>query len=225
MSTVTTIPQEPQTGSSKMLVAMVGIGTICALLIALVYEGTFDRIAHLQAEALEAAVFRVLPGTSSTAVFALTDSGTFEPAKDGDERQVYAGYNDQGELTGVAVEAAGQGYAGIIRILVGYDPATETVVGFYVLQSNETPGLGDKIEKDENFLANFSGLDVSLENGQLKNRVVPVKSGTKANPWEVEAITGATISSRAIAEAIDKDFGEMVPLIHEHQQDFQKMKE
>lgn len=223
MNAVSIIQQEPQTGSGKMLVAMVGIGTICALLIALVYEGTLDRIADLQAKALEAAVFRVLPGTSSTTVFALTDSGSFEPAQEGAERVVYAGYNDQGALTGVAMEAAGQGYAGIIRILVGYDPAAETVVGFYVLQSNETPGLGDKIEKDENFLANFTALDLSLENGQLKNRVVPVKNGTKANPWEVEAITGATISSRAIAETIDKGIGDMVPLIHEHQQDFQKM--
>ncbi len=223
MNTATTIPSESQASSSKMLVAMVGIGTLCALLIALVYEGTFDRIAHLRAEALEAAVFRVLPGTSTTIVFALTSSGTFELAEEGADRVVYAGYNDQGALTGVAVEAAGQGYAGIINILVGYDPATETVVGFYVLQSNETPGLGDKIEKDEKFLANFSGLDVSLENSQLKNRVVPVKSGTKANPWEVEAITGATISSRAIAEIIDTGVGEMIPLIHKHQQVFQKM--
>lgn len=222
MSTVSTIPQESRASSSKMLVAMVGIGTICALLIAVVYEGTLDRIALLQAKALEAAVFRVLPGTSSTAVFALTDSGRFAPAGEEAGRVVYAGYNDQGELTGVAVEGAGQGYAGMIRILVGYNPASETVVGFYVLQSNETPGLGDKIEKDENFLANFSGLDVSLANGQLKNRVVPVKNGTKTNPWEVEAITGATISSRAIAAAIDADISAIIPMIHEHQQDFQK---
>lgn len=205
-----------------MLRAMVGLGTLCALLIVLTYEGTSERIATLQDQALEAAVFRVLPGTTTSSVFALTSSGTFEPATEKTGTLVYAGYDEDGTLTGIAIEASGQGYAGIIRILYGYDPATETVVGFYVLQSNETPGLGDKIEKEEDFLANFEGLDVKLENGQLRNHVVPVKNGTKVNPWEVDAITGATISSRAIADIIDQSAGEILPVIVDNRSVFEK---
>ena len=49
---------------------------------------------------------------------------------------------------GVAVEASGKATPDIIRILYGYDPENRQVVGFYVLESKETPGLGDKIEKD-----------------------------------------------------------------------------
>jgi electron transport complex protein RnfG len=89
------------------------------------------------------------------------------------------------------------------------------VVGFYVLESKETPGLGDKIEKDPTFLANFEDLDVSLStDGQtLEQEVTMVKSGTKRNPWEIDAITGATISSRAITEIIGTSMAEMAPKI------------
>jgi Na+-translocating ferredoxin:NAD+ oxidoreductase subunit G len=57
--------------------------------------------------------------------------------------------------------------------LYGYNPSTQTVVGFYVLESKETPGLGDKIEKDENFLANFRELSVALsaDLSQVENKV------------------------------------------------------
>ena len=75
------------------------------------------------------------------------------------------------------------GYADIISILYGYAPEKQAVIGIYVLASKETPGLGDKIEKDENFLANFIALDVSLKDdlSALKHEVIPVKNGEKKN--------------------------------------------
>jgi electron transport complex protein RnfG len=79
------------------------------------------------------------------------------------------------------------------------------VVGIQVLESKETPGLGDKIETDPDFLRNFERLDVALaEDGSgLANRVVAVRTGEKEHPWEVDGITGATISSVAIAAILD----------------------
>jgi electron transport complex protein RnfG len=208
--------------SRKMLQAMVGIGVLCALLIVLTYEGTLPRIEQLRAEALERAIFKVLPGISTTKAFTLNEQGELVPPG-GDKAVasvVYAGYDEQGGLVGVAIEAAGQGYADILRILYGYDPAKEAIIGFYVLESKETPGLGDKIEKDPKFLANFASLDVSLnEQGTaLKNKVVPVKNGDKQHPWEVDCITGATISSRAIGNIIGASTSEWVPLIYNHRQ-------
>ena len=87
----------------------------------------------------------------------------------------------------------------------------QTVVGFYVLESKETPGLGYKIEKDPNFLENFKALDVSLAEdfSALKNKVVPVKQGKKENAWEVDCITGATISSKAIGNIIGASYRKM----------------
>ena len=123
----------------------------------------------------------------------------------------------------MAIEASGLGFADVLRILYGYDPEKQAVVGFYVLESKETPGLGDKIEKDDNFLANFIALDVSLNENQdaLKNKVVPVKQGDKENAWEVDGITGATISSRAIGNIIGESTERLVPLIYKNKNTFE----
>jgi electron transport complex protein RnfG len=211
-------------GSKKMLIAMVGIGVVCALLIVFTYEGTFGRIEKLKAEALEQAVFKVLPGITKTGIFELSPDGKFisSDGKDRTKTLVYAGYDDQNTLKGIAIEASGQGYADILKVLYGFDPATQTIVGFYVLESKETPGLGDKIEKDENFLSNFNGLSVALSEDftTVINKVVPVKFGTKENPWEVEGITGATISSRAIGNIIGESTATMIPLIYQQKESF-----
>ena len=205
--------------SFKMLRAMVGIGILCALMIVLTFEGTLPRIERLRAEALERAIFKVIPGISKTETFEFEEN-TFS-VSDGNHipgQVVYAGYDDNDNLIGVAIEASGQGYADIIRILYGYDPEKQAVVGFYVLESKETPGLGDKIEKDPNFLANFEALDVSLDedHSAIKNVVVPVKNGDKENPWEVDGITGATISSRAIGNIIGESTEYWAPLINKN---------
>ncbi len=227
MSEPKTISPGTQTndGSKKMLVAMVGIGVVCALLIVFTYEGTFGRIEMLKAEALEQAVFKVLPGITKTGIFELTPDGKFisSDGKDRTKTLVYAGYDDQNTLKGIAIEGSGQGYADILKILYGYDPASQTIVGFYVLESKETPGLGDKIEKDENFLFNFKGLSVALSEDfkTVINKVVPVKFGTKENPWEVEGITGATISSRAIGNIIGESSATIIPLIYQQKESFE----
>ncbi|MCH6235800.1 FMN-binding protein [Cognataquiflexum rubidum] len=226
MSADKTISTQPNTtaSSKKMLIAMVGIGVICALLIVLSYEGTKERIEILKAEALEKAVFKVVPGISKTRIFELTAEGTFVPSdgKDRSKTLVYAGYDDTDAFKGIAIEASGQGYADILRILYGYDPETQTVVGFYVLESKETPGLGDKIEKNDDFLANFKALTVALTEDltQIQNPVVPVKEGKKVNPWEVDGITGATISSRAIGNIIGESSARIVPLIYSQKETF-----
>ncbi len=219
------ISTNASTSSTKMLVAMVGIGILCALLIVVTFQGTLPRIERLRAEALAQAVFKVLPGTSQTRTFFIDNSGQFTEmvAEETAVTKVYAGYDQQGQLTGVAVEASGQGYADILRILYGYQPQSQSIVGFHVLESKETPGLGDKIEKDANFLANFEQLDVSLAEDlkQLQNQVVPVKQGEKQHPWEVDGITGATISSRAIGDILGASTMEWVPLIYQQRGNFE----
>ena len=225
METTTQPINQTSPGSTKMLVAMVGIGVMCALLIVLVYEGTFSRIENLKAEALQEAIFKVLPGTEKTKAFQLTEDGNFttEIKKDSKGQLVYAGYSADDQLTGVAISASGQGYADIISILYGYDLKTETVVGFYVLETKETPGLGDKIEKEPHFLANFEALDVSLtdDKSAVKNKVITVKQGEKQNAWEVDGITGATISSRAIGSILGESTSELLPKIFQNKEVFE----
>lgn len=225
MSKATNIQANSTTGSAKMLRAMVGIGLICALLIVLTFEGTLPIIEKNKAEALEKAIFKVLPGTVTKKTFKLDDQQVFTEITNAEKEVplVYAGYDENGELVGIALEAAGMGFADVLRILYGYDPEKEQIIGFYVLESKETPGLGDKIEKDPAFLANFEALDVSLKENEeaLKNTVVTVKKGEKEKPWEIDGITGATISSRAIGDILRSSTAEWVPILHQNKKVFE----
>ena len=182
MSQGTTKATKTPASSMKMLRAMLGIGVISALLIVLSFELTLPRVQRLKAEALEQAIFTVLPGTVHTQAYGIQPNGALVELANDDTATLtcYAGYDTNEQLVGYAVEAAGQGYADIIRILYGYDPNQQVVIGFQVLESKETPGLGDKIEKEQRFLDNFNALDVGLNSdGSIRNTVVTVKQGEK----------------------------------------------
>jgi electron transport complex protein RnfG len=228
MSEQASIQTTGNVSSFKMLYAMVGIGLACALMIVLTYEGTLPRVQRLRAEALDKAIFKVIPGSATKQTFYYDPQAGFQEyqGEEGVGQLIYAGYDQAGDLAGVAIEASGMGYADVLRILYGYDPEKEAVVGFLVLESKETPGLGDKIEKDPNFLANFEALDVALDTGsdQLKNKVVAVKQGEKEKAWEVDCITGATISSRAIGDIISSSTEQWVPVIYNKRESLSKTK-
>ncbi|MDJ0698566.1 MAG: FMN-binding protein [Woeseiaceae bacterium] len=185
--------------------ALVGVGMMCGLLIAVVYSGTLPIIERNKAEALEKAVFAVLPGAARRETIEL-DGG-----------EVHAGFDTDGKLVGVAIEASSMGYADLVTLLYGYSPETEAIIGIRVLTSKETPGLGDKIEKDAAFLENFVALDARLDASgtSVANRIVTVKSGTKTEPWQIDGITGATITSNAVGEALGNSTERWLPLVKE----------
>ena len=217
-------PAPPRTW--HMYRAMVGVGLACGLLIVTVYQVTLPIIERNKAEALERAIFQVLPDARSSATFRLNGEDGFEAlAGEGTgERLVYAGYGEDGRLVGLAVEAQGMGYQDVIRILYGYSFEQDAVVGVRVLDSKETPGLGDKIETDPDFLENFRALDASLpdDGSAIANPIEAVKKGEKDQPWQVDGITGATISSVAIADILRESTGWWIPRIRAHLDDFRQ---
>jgi H+/Na+-translocating ferredoxin:NAD+ oxidoreductase subunit G len=202
--------------------ALVGIGLLCGLSIVTVFELTRPVIANNRAEALEQAIFQVLPAARSSRAFRRADGGGLVAAEgaDGGER-VYAGYDDRGTLVGIAVEAGGMGYQDTIRVLYGYAPPAHAIVGLRVLESKETPGLGDRIEVDPAFQANFERLDVGLaaDGAALAHAIAVVGHGTKTAPWQIDGITGATISSKAVGALLDKSAGRWIPELERHLDD------
>jgi electron transport complex protein RnfG len=177
--------------TSTRLIAALGIaGLISGVILVGIYEITKPVIADNQARALERAVLQVLPGTERIVPMAAKD-GSLAPMPAGSRGDVFAGYGGAGDLVGFAIPAAGPGFMDTVGILYGYDPTRRVIVGMKVLESRETPGLGDKIEKDAHFLSNFEALAVDPG-------LVAVKPGAKANPNEVDTISGATISSKAV---------------------------
>ena len=203
--------------------ALVSVGVVCGLLIVSAFVLTGPLIARNEAAALQRAVFQVLPGATAKQSYSLAADGSFQPAREGDDAQriVHAGYDAQGQLVGVAVEAQGMGYQDVIRLLYGYAPGRQAIVGMQVLSSKETPGLGDKIEKDPAFRANFTALDVSLAGDGLSlvQPVEAVKHGAKIAPSQIDGITGATISSKAVAGILRQSTAQWIPLLYRRQAD------
>ena len=131
------------------------------------------------------------------------------------EGEVHVGRDADGALVGVAVPASGMGYQDQIRVLYGYDPSAERIIGLVVLESRETPGLGDRIETDERFRASFADLDVRLDasGSALRHALELVKSGERRERWQVDGISGATVSSRAVTELVDRSAASALPAI------------
>ena len=192
-------PKDTSSPSSLRLVLTLAIaGLVSGMAIIGIYEATLPTITENKARELREAVFKVLPGVSQMQALVYRDDELIVvEAADKDEPVIYGGYDEQGDFVGYAMPAAGPGFQDTIAILYGYNPAEKIVVGMEVLESRETPGLGDKIYKDAVFVGGFSSLSVEPE-------IVAVKKGTKSQPNEIDAITGATISSKAVVRIINE---------------------
>jgi electron transport complex protein RnfG len=196
------------------------VSAICGLIIVGAYQSTYDAVAANKRIATERAVFKVIPAAKSIAEYIALPGGSIEARVGAGDTapapgavKFFAAYDERGALAGIAAEGAAKGYADTVRIMFGYSPGCQCVVGIGVVAMRETPGIGDKIITDKAFLANFDALDAKL-NGDLSalaNEVKTVKHGTKANPWQIDAISGATITSRAVGRAINDSAQALLP--------------
>lgn len=194
------------------LIATLGIaGFVSGLILVTAYLATQPIILRNQARALEAAIYRVVPGSTTRKAFLVQDgklvpeegqAGASQP-----DNVVYGAYDSNGKLLGYAIPGEGAGFQDTISLIYGYDPHERKIIGLEILESRETPGLGDKIVKDQTFHANFQDLSVEPQ-------VVAVKHGTKSADNEVDSISGATISSKAVVSIIQKENTRFLPVLN-----------
>ena len=124
------------------------------------------------------------------AVLAYVNGITAEPIKETAAKNEAAAREAVlcGEKGFAAIGVSQAGYGGEIKLMVGFKEDKKTVISYKVLAASETPGLGMKLSTPE-FSSQFSGKDGTA----LK---------VKKDGGEIEAITSATITSRAVCEAI-----------------------
>lgn len=198
-----------QIASASALIRALGIvSAVCGLIIVGSYEITLPAANANRRIATERAVFKVVPSAKSIAEFHVLPGGAIAAASGeppAGALKFYAAYDEQGQLAGIAAEGAAKGYADLVRVMFGYTPACQCVSAIGVVSMRETPGIGDKIYTDKDFLANFKALDVKLnaELSALAHEVKVVKHGTKTQPWQIDAIAGATVTSRAVGKGIN----------------------
>jgi electron transport complex protein RnfG len=202
-------PEEKEAGSFRLIFTLGLAGFLSGLILASAYIYTKPMIEANKAAAIEKAIYQVLPGCVSFKSLELKDGvlSGFDAAaekqrKKGEEPLlVYQGFGPEDAPIGFAIIGAEPGFQDIIAIMMGYDPVNQAIIGYEVLESKETPGLGDKIFKDGAFRKNFVSLLTEPE-------ILFAKKGEKTRENEVEAITGATISSKAIIRLLNNSMDE-----------------
>ncbi len=116
----------------------------------------------------------------------------------------YAVYKaiSKGERAGWVIKSSGQGYADKIELLVGVSGKTDTITGLFVLDQKETPGLGNKVIETrwrDQFIGKPAGSALAV-----------TKSGA-STPEEIDAVTGATISSNAVVQIVNTALADVRP--------------
>lgn len=166
--------------SFKMVIVLTIITTISALILASVYGGTKERIALEYRKDFLKGLRVVLPG------FDNEPDVDFKLIKD---QKVYVG-KKEGKTFGYAIQTVSpRGYSGDIVVLTGVDTAGK-ILGIEIIKHAETPGLGNKIEFKE-WKDTFLGL------GKDSNIAVKKDGGN------IDEFSGATISPRAVCEAVN----------------------
>ncbi|MFW5994720.1 MAG: FMN-binding protein [Spirochaetia bacterium] len=205
--------------SSRLVLTLALIAMMSGITVVFAYEVTREPIAQRRRERLiERTIFEALPGATTHALYRLDEDDIEQlPDEEIDDANLYAGYDDEGDLIGVALEGSSMGYEDTVRVMYGYSPDEQKIIGFTVVESSETPGLGDEIGSDS-FQEQFADLEVPLSSDkkELDTEVSIVDAGSDPGPAEIEAISGATVSSQAVADGIQESASTYLPLVMEH---------
>jgi electron transport complex protein RnfG len=168
----------------KMVVVLTILSCFSGGVLAYIRNGTQERIDNQVLEFVKGpAVRTIFEGAGNDPI---ADRFTI---KDGDvERTFFVGVFD-GEPRGVAFETSGKGYGGDVGLMVGIDVKENQLMGVSVTTHAETPGMGAKAKSDPSFTDQFKDL-------ALEQPVAVTQDGGL-----ISAISGATITSRAVSNA------------------------
>ena len=158
--------------------------------------GLSDRIAENKRNETYDQIPRLVPGALKEQVRPHQVQGD-----DGKKTVIYEARGAAGNRLGWVLPGSGQGFADRIELLIGVDPQLSTILGLYVLDQKETPGLGNYITSGQRFRDQFSG-----------KRTTPPLRVVKANPdpqHEIQSLTGATISSESVSQIVNRTIADL----------------
>ena len=168
-----------------ILIPTLSLFLICAVvtsLLALTDSITAEKIAANEAQSKQESMFSVVP-----------DAVTFDEIT---PDVLYCGKDASGNIVGYAISTAAQGYGGQVKVMtgIGMDDRILAVDVFY--NDDETPGLG-KNTSNESFRNQYKGLSALQD-------ILVSKDNVSGNAQSVDAVTSATISSRAVTKAVNE---------------------
>lgn len=168
----------------NMIAALLVVSICSAASIGYVYQKTSEPIAKAKQAKIMTAIKEMVGTFDNNPIEEKT-------AISGNDVELYPA-RENGTITSVAVKSfSNQGFGGKIELILGI-LMDGTVTGYKVTQQNETPGLGSQVT-EEKFSSQFVGLNTHSNKFSLS------KDG-----GEIDAVTGATISSKAVIDAVQK---------------------
>jgi electron transport complex protein RnfG len=169
----------------KMIVVLTILCSFSGGLLAAIRNETKDRIENQQLTFVKGpAIMAILEGASNDPIvdrFKIEDQGI--------ERNFFIGVFD-GKAGSVAFESSGKGFGGDIGIMVGVNTSDDSIVGVGVTTHSETPGVGSKAKSDPSFVAQF------------KDKPLVGAFQVKSDGGQVDALSGATVTSRGVSVAL-----------------------
>ncbi len=166
----------------KMVLVLMSIALVSGLLLSYTYEATKNDIKRNKEIEKEEAIKVVIKGTER-----------FTEKQIDAKNYLLSAYNKDGKLIGYAMLTEGAGFQGPIKLMIGFDTTLSKITGIEVLENVETPGLGNRITE-------------KWFKEQFRGRLTPigyVKGKKPEDPHNIQAISGATISSRSVVKIVN----------------------
>lgn len=180
----------------RMIIVLTSVMVLSGLILAFADTVFQPQIQANQRQALERSLAAIFPQAKSPKFTQLSTK----------KMQIYKGTDSSGTLLGYAVGIVTNGYGGPINLIVGLSPDLSKIAGMEVVSDSETPGMGSRIA-DDWFRKQFAGLNPLDPIGYVKNATPdPAKN-------QIEAISGATISTKAVLSGLNSSLREAVSLI------------
>ena len=171
----------------RMVLVLVVICVIAAAALSLVYNVTYPRIKANAVKVMKEKLDRALP--DATAFDEPRIPNEILEQKEG-VKAIFIGYGPDRDIVGVSAVVDGPGYQDFIQLLVTVSGDLKEIKSIEILDQKETPGLGARIGEDEAL-------------GQFKGEV----------KGEYDAITGATVSSTAVIDLVDKAIEDLAVIL------------
>jgi len=169
----------------NLFIAVLIFSAVSGGLLAFVKESTQERITNQQLKFVKGpAIEQILEGCTNEPI---TDRFTLT---DGEQERIFFVGEFEGKRNTVAFESSGGGFGGDIGVIVAVNVETDDIVGVAVTTHTETPGLGSRAKDDPSFSAQFKGL--------------PIKDTFNVKPdgGQIDAVSGATVTSRGVCGAV-----------------------
>lgn len=169
----------------KMVIVLTVLSAFSGGLLAAIRNGTKDQIENQQLTFVKGpAINAILEGASNDPI-----KDRFKLKVDGREKSFFVGVYD-GEPRVVVFESFGKGFGGELGVMVGVNVKNDKLVGVGITTHSETPGVGSRAKSDPSFVKQFKGLPAE---DTYK---------VKADGGQVDAVSGATMTSRGVSAAL-----------------------